>query len=245
MWFDPPKRRLLLPFLALSCGTWLLWACARFTSEPESPLVVAADATPDVTRAPPDMTRDAGANPKRIFMSNETYRGDLVASARLLGTYDGGEPLAAADSLCMRERPDTSSAWKAWLSAGDAGALARFQDKGPRVSTLGKPVLPALGSEPTSPIPGVDGKERIAVDGQGGDGSFVWTGALSDGSSAWFELRSEMVPKQRSDCRGWTVWEDNTIRGAAGSPNAPGVGWSSLKYGHFCGNRGHLYCLED
>lgn len=181
----------------------------------------------------------ADGGSKRIFMTSRGFTGNLVAAAKGLGTYDGGDGLLAADSLCGLEAPDSGTKWTAWVSVEGIGAFSRFRDRGPRVGVNGQPVLPALGKEPTSAIPDVNGKLHPEVDGNGRDGSFVWTGTFSDGSPGTFN-------GTRADCKGWVLSTGSDFRGTAGNPGAlEGGHWSAVFYGQFCELSGHLYCLED
>lgn len=173
-------------------------------------------------------------DPVRVFVSSQTYNGNLQVAA---GGPEGG---LAGDAICqsLADAAGLGGTWVAWLSDDDFDAATRLQAAGGHGPWF---LGPDTGSGPqvfanreaTSGAPAVpiDVTEQGNTVGSG----LVWTGTKAGGAAA------------APNCGNWT--DDTTdlavhdVYGRSGALARSDDAWtdaidSSCLEGH------HLYCLE-
>ncbi len=161
-------------------------------------------------------------NPKSVFISSATVRGDM-----------GG--LAAADAFCNNEAQTAglSGNYKAWLSDDATSASSRFSHSAGRYQMVNGDVVADNWADLT------DGNldQRISRDQHGnirGDAgncySRVWTGTNTDGTATG------------NNCNDWT---SPIGGGTAGESDSAFAAWTNDVSGQGCGLRCPLYCFEQ
>jgi hypothetical protein len=148
---------------------------------------------------PADAAIDAAPVPKRVFVTNDTFSGNL-----------GGR--AGGDAKCLSAAVDAGlgGQWVAWLSVPDGNAIEHI-DEGPYVLVDGSGQIAANKSELVSGhithAINMTETKVVLTDNRG-----VWTGTKSNGTVA-------------ETCSGWEL-SSKTINGTLGSTLATDDGWT-------------------
>jgi hypothetical protein len=163
-------------------------------------------------------------SPKRIFVTAQSYPGNLVKTA------GGTMGLASADSLCGQAASGAhlGGSWKAWLSDGSHNAIDRIADVAPW-QLVGSGATAFTRKADLAAMPAVS----INLDETGsqvGAGAYAWTATDTKGLFSML------------DCYDWTSSNPGDF-GNMGNPN--GLGDWSQATGLGCNGAYHLYCLEQ
>jgi hypothetical protein len=173
---------------------------------------------------------DTGAcatGPKTVFVTSETYTGDL-----------GG--LAGADSKCQAraKAAGLSGVYLAWLSDYSDWPAKRFSRAGSPYRLVDGSVVANDWSSLTS------GTLRHAIDRTELGGAPATTDTPCGGASVWTNTRADgSLDNEANSCGDWT---DSIGGGAAlGLVNAQASGWTADCWGGVCGGHASLYCFEQ
>jgi hypothetical protein len=188
---------------------------------PEDHDVVVVDSGPVTV---PDAAIDAAPVPKRVFVTNETFSGNL-----------GGR--AGGDAKCVSAAADAGlgGQWVAWLSVPGGNAIEHIDD-GPYVLVDGSGPIAANKTELVSGhiahAINMTESKVVLTENRG-----VWTGTSSNGTVA-------------ETCSGWEL-SSKTIYGTLGSTLATDDGWTKGAGAEPpsevwpCSTEVSLYCFEQ
>lgn len=169
------------------------------------------------------------AGAKRVFVSSQSYHGDL----RTLG--GGATGLEGADNLCtqLANREHLGGTWKAYLTDSKTYAPSRMADVGPWYLLDGRKAFHSL--------PGVQGNALAVLDINEAGNSFLSPGRAWVGEH--WTYGSETVDRT---CGDWTRGSESS--GLVGEPLVAdrwmGVQSSSASIS-YCDKRAQLYCFEQ
>lgn len=141
---------------------------------------------------------DGGLDRKLLFVTSETFKGDL-----------GG--VAGADAKCddAARAAGLGGAWRAWISVPDDDAIDRIEDVGPWYLPDGDTMVFAdraqLATTPSAPLDQTELGDTVTP-------MAVWTGTNVGGTSG------------SSDCAAWTVPIANT--GIVGRTDSTSSEWT-------------------
>lgn len=177
--------------------------------------------TPDVGQTDGGTTWDAGTTGKRIFITSETFDGNL-----------GG--LAGADSACHAAASSATlgGSWRAWLSTSTSNAIDRIVDVGPWSDIEGTLVFANKDALMDTPAAALSYDQ---------DGTFlasdrIWTGTGFDGT---LQDRSGVGP-----CVDWTTASSKATATVGQVGRADGAAWTNQTT-TTCDQRAHLICIEQ
>lgn len=174
------------------------------------------------------MKTDSGpAGKKRVFVSSDTYYGDLKNSGK------GATAREGANKLCneLATAASLGGTWKAWLSVEVADkAPAALTDVGPwyLTSPASPMVFANLAATSSPPLTAIDYNEKgVAV----GISYPVWTGTQSSGNASV------------DTCNGWSSVSPSYsgMRGAANSTTY----WTQNGASEKCNEKKAIYCFEQ
>lgn len=175
-------------------------------------------------------TTTACKRAKRVFVTSQSWNGNLTAAA---GVPNG---LDAADKLCQAAAVALGGTWKAYISGKNASNLAtnaidRIADVGPWYLLDGKTLTFQNKQGLTNgPAAAVNIDENAKVYDASEPTKWVWTGTATNGTQA-----SER-------CGDWN--SQTTALGRFGSVLATDATWASMN-SHYCSDVGRLYCFEQ
>lgn len=221
--------------LAAVAGLCLVAACSSVTNV--GTVDPAADSGPSSTGTPgDDGGGDGGGSPegggslpdgaKRIFITSQEFRGDLVGAGGLAGADGACESAAQGAGL--------GGTWKAWLSTTSVNAIDRVDDVGPWYDLEGTLIFHDKANLTTSPLAGL----WIDETGTYLPSDNIWTGTGFGGKYV-----EDLGPgsKPCSDWTAATISEGAKI-GQVGRQD--GIAWT-LFAGTTCDQQAHLICIEQ
>jgi len=161
---------------------------------------------------------------KRIFITHDTFLGNLANGGGLLG----------ADKTCAlaAQAASLSGAWKAWASTTTANAIDRIVDVGPWFDLMGTKIFENKDGLKTSPLASLWLDEQ----GKGLASENIWTGTNFGGIFS-------NTPTQEA-CTDWTSSSmgDGAKIGQVGRKD--GAAWTAYS-STTCDQHAHLLCLEQ
>lgn len=201
-----------------------------------------------------DDPKDAGAPPRRVFVTRTAYSGDLKSAG---AAADG---LAGADALCAIAAQSTSlgGTWRAWLSTTTVKAQDRIVGDGPWVDLKGNVVFNNKANFFTGPL------RRIEYDERGDTTVVRFTTGETQGVTVWSGTTSNLTVTRASfgamemlTCLDWTT-DDRLEMGGFGTSDNSDNGWTEFMTGFVpegavgheegaaqCNSKGHLLCFEE
>jgi len=204
-----------------------------FSEEKRQPV----DDSPMPPPTQPQSTPPAQSCKARVFVTSQTFSGDLKGAGK------GATGLLGADNLCQRAAKAaqlvSTRGWKAWLSQAEplVHAFDRLQGEGPWCLLDGKTLVfaskQALRSE--APKHSIDVTEKLETL----TGFAVWTATGADGRYVGDE-------SLRVDCRGWSSASMDD-QGWAGCLGTEPTDWTDCASSPYCSHDRlfRLYCFED
>lgn len=228
------------------------------TARDVSLLLSYAITTPTPTPTPPAPTF------KRVFVTSQTYNGDLktAGSAKGLGTASDG--LDGADKICQSHANAASlgGTWKAWLSRYQVSSASRINPGGN--SSLGPFKLldgRTVANNWTELIDGsidnpINFTETRSTITRESPNIAVWTHTLSNGSPQFIQTIGSPFPPFQTACATsvlspTSAWSDNSQNISAGIGSAISFEdgqWTNIQVAGFifigCNSEARLYCFE-
>jgi hypothetical protein len=180
---------------------------------------------------PPDMAPSNSAPAdllpisRRIFVTDETYQGNLIQAAAK------ATALEAADRLCQvaATKAQLTGNWRAWISANNTNAIDRMADGGPWLLVGTQiTVFADRANLTTAPAVGIN-RNQYGVQLSPGT-TYAWTQTSTGGK------------ENNLGCYDWSSSASGDF-GNAGNPN--GVSDWTASNGIYCNSAAHLYCLEQ
>ena len=183
----------------------------------------AEGAVTDAARADGRAPADAPAGAKRIFITQETFQGNL-----------GG--LAGADATCSAAANAASlgGSWKAWLSTSSVDAIDRIDDVGPWYDLSGAEIFSDKANLTESPVAALwrdEHGESLASDR-------IWTGTGFGG-----KYIEDLGPGSKP-CADWTTAAQGETAKIGQVGRKDGAAWTAYA-GTTCDQQAHLICFEQ
>lgn len=169
-----------------------------------------------------DAASDGPPAVKRVFITSQSYPGDLMTAG------NGKNGLDGADKLCNKHAAALGGKWVAWVSTG-LGAYDRVTGNGPWYRVDGTTMVfkdrNDLQGTPLVPVATNEFGNNIASNVN------VWTGTDMGGGPA----------ADGKKCNGWT---GGVTFGQYGDANSSGVGWTNAGFQGCDNNQNRLICFE-
>ncbi len=180
-----------------------------------------------------DGSRVDGAGPaqvppgaKRIFVTQETFEGNLVS----------GGGLAGADGACSdaAKAAQLGGSWKAWISTSTVDAIDRISDVGPWFDLGGTEIFSDKANLAQSPAAALWRDEN----GTSLASDRIWTGTGFGGKYA-----PDLGPGSKP-CSDWTSAAQGESAKIGQVGRKDGAAWTAFA-GTTCDQQAHLICLEQ
>lgn len=210
-------RIMQLVGLAITLSAQLLLACK---GGDDLPVLDDMTAAGDAAGGHPHS--DGGANLKRVFITSQKYRGDLM----------GGGGLTGADAGCAAaaQSAQLAGTFKAWVSTSTVNAIDRILDVGPWYDLAGAEIFANRTGLQTSPLTAIWLDER----GQFLASDKIWTGTRYGGT---FDATDR-------SCNDWSSAEMAQSAKVGQVGRQDGAAWTAVS-GTTCDQPAHLLCFQQ